>query len=762
MSVIEAKRNSATTIQVIALAVAAVIGVLFGWVIPDIMLGAEFIGKLFLGLLSLFVIPVILTTTISGIAGVGRFARLGAPLGRIALFFVALTAVGVVLGGLAGTLLAPGSAVDHSYAAMVVSPASLNATSVSGILSGIIGGHVLLMVSTESYLGLVLLALALGAVLSSMGNAGRTAMSFFRALNDALMRLVGYLMYAAPVGILFLVGGAVAHQTSTAVGPHWSTLLGGLCMAVAMALLVQGVIVMPLALFILNGRSPFKLLSGLGPALLVGLGLGSSAATLPVTYRCAVGSGQVEPRAAAVALPLGMVINRSGTAIYLMVAALFAAQMFGVTLGPLNLILLGLTALLLSLFGAATPMVTLISLPFIVSLFDIHPAQAAVAAGVIAAGDWLLVRMATVINVWGDAVGGAYLSEAPIAQTSARRSSERRPARGGAAREPRETHERGSRDRTVRGRRSSRETRITGHRTERRPDLPPASRSGAGNQGGGRPPRDENSPFSIRTSDRPILEVTSHDDATTAARASESKPPAPERRTEPPAGRQPRQGHEFNRGRGGRRPARSSAPDDSERSAAPERSEAATTPGRMSQTKVARELTRVSEHLRRIEAQTSRPTDDEFPPAEDATPVDSVEEPEMLTAAEVYARRAEETDAEPDPEPEPELDLDAEQEPEEEPPDEPEPEDEEEPEEEPELQLELQTSDDEDADVPETDEEEAPEWGRSRRHKGPRRRGEEPAAGDSDSGETAAVAPQESFSSEQVSFGRGKRKKPRA
>jgi len=748
VSVIEAKRSSTTTILVIALALAAVIGVLLGWVIPDVMLGAEFLGKLFLGLLSLFVIPVILTATITGVAGVGRFAKLGAPLGRILPFFVAITAVGVVLGGLVGTLLAPGSAVDHAYAAMVVSPASINTTSVSGILSGIIGGHVLQMVSTESYLGLVLLALALGVVLSSMGNAGRTAMSFFRALNDALMRLVGYLMYAAPVGILFLVGGAVARQA--ALGPHWTVLLGGLSMAVAAALLVQGIIVLPLALFILNGRSPFKLLAGLGPALLVGLGLGSSAATLPVTYRCAVGSGQVEPRAAAVALPLGMVINRSGTAIYMMVASLFAAQMFGVSLGPLDLILLGLAALVLSLFGAATPMVTLVGLPFVVNLFDIHPAQAAVAAGVIAAGDWLLVRLATVINVWGDAVGGAFLSAPAAVQTPAGRSSERRDQRPAGEREPRETYERAGRDnRPGRGRRGSREPRITGHRTERRPDLPPAPRPVPGAQGAGRPTKDDNSPFNIRTSDRPILEVASHDDTSAAARASEPRPPVQERRPEPPAGRQSRQGYDYNRGRGSRRLGKPSGPGDNGRSLAPERSEAETTAGRMSQTKVARELTRVTEHLRRIEAQTSRPSDDQVPPAEEGTPVDNVEDPEMMTAAEVYARRAaEET------EPDPELELETEDEPE----DEPEPD----AEEEPELELEFQNTDDEDINIPEADEEEASEWGRQRRYKDPKRRGEEPSGGDQESGETTDATPQESFSNEQVSFGRGKRRKPRA
>jgi len=434
-----------------------------------------------------------------------------------------------------------------------------------------------------------------------------------------------------------------------------------------------------------------------------------------------------------------MVINRSGTAVYAMVAALFMSQVFGISLGILDVVLLGLVVLVLSMLAAATPMTMLLTLPVVLSLLGLDPAQAAIGTGIIAAGDWLLNRLATVVNIWGDGVGGALLSSAPATEALSRRALERRSARPTPDREPgiRSPREpRDARDRG-RGRRDSRDSRVTGHRTERRPDLPLVTpRSATGRPGGARTVGDENSPFNIRTSDRPALETTPHDDAASTARPFEPRPTLPERRPES-GGRPPRQRQDFNRPRGGgRAPFRQPAVEDDSRPSTPERAESETTPGRMNQTKVARELTRVTEHLRRIEAEAAKPAEEVSRPARDLTPSEPIEaaEPEVMTAAEVYARQATES---------PELELELE------------------PELGSEADSDLEGLDDSDSDIPEADEEEAPEWGRTRRFKDPKRRGEE-VSGETRPSEAPDVEPQESFSTEQVSFGRGKRRKPRA
>jgi Na+/H+-dicarboxylate symporter len=699
-----------------ALPAGIVIGVILGFLIPDIMLGAEFVGRLYLNLILLLIIPVIVAATVAGMGGLGRLAQLGSAFGRLAVYFLATSAIAVVLGLVSAWIFAPGNLVGPEGIQNVGGSIMTPTATFGDLLSGVMAGNFMTAVSTEGYLGLVLVSLFLGVMLASMGNAGRTAMSFFRSVNEALQRVVGLLLYAAPIGFLFLVGGAVARGGASG---EWISAVGWLVVALAVAMVIHAAVVLPLILSLVVSRSPMQILGAFGPALWTAFGLGSSAATLPVTYRCAIDSGQVDNRSAAVGLTTGMVVNRGGTAIYLIISALFLAQAFGISVGIGQILLLALLALVASVFAAGTPLATLLVLPPVLGAMGLSLEQVALGSGLIMTIDWLAGRMATVVNVWSDVVGAATLGGLMGARPkTTRRTQDRKRVRQPRARTPRD------RDRG-RGRREPREPRGASRRTERQSSprsAPARSTSSRPQRSSSRTSREESSPFDIKSTGTPVLDTSEEGTPESGSpRTYERTPSGSDRRRESSGGRSGRSDRDSGRSRASSRrdsrpqPRREEKREEKESPKPAESSEAESEAmaARLSPATVARELARVSEQLKKIDTEDTPEAEPEI--ERDATPT-AEEHPDRST-----------------------------------PPETPEPE-------EPQrVEAEPSTEEVQPADEPEEPEPEPVAFGRTRHHRGAKLK-----AGEVEEKEDLPeVDVQESFSSENVSFGRTKRKRTR-
>ncbi|MFH1807317.1 MAG: dicarboxylate/amino acid:cation symporter [Pseudomonadota bacterium] len=253
---------------------------------------------------------------------------------------------------------------------------------------------------------MILFALLLGGALTTLGPAGERTLEVFRTLNDAVMQLVHLVMWIAPLGVMALLADALARG-----GVQALRLLAAYSLVVVAGLLIHGAVVLPTVLMLLGRRHPWHFAAAVRPALAVALGTSSSAATLPVSLEVVQERAGVDGRVASFVLPLGATINMDGTALYEAVAAVFIAQVYGIHLGPLEQVIVFLTATLAAIGAAAIPSAGTVTMAMVLTAVGL-PLDG---IGLILAVDRLLDMLRTTVNVWGDLVGSAVIEKlAPL------------------------------------------------------------------------------------------------------------------------------------------------------------------------------------------------------------------------------------------------------------------------------------------------------------------------------------------------------------
>ena len=270
---------------------------------------------------------------------------------------------------------------------------------------GLIPRNLFRAMAQMEILPLIVFALLFGAALSVLGETGAPAVRVFSALNDGIMRLVHWVILLAPVGIFGLVAGRLARAGGfSGFGPELLA-LGKYALTVGVGLALHAFVVLPLALRVLGRRRPLAYARGVGAALLNALSTASSSATLPLTMQGVEEENGVSNRSASFVLPLGATINMDGTALYESVAAIFIAQVYGITLGPGEQLVVFLTATLAAVGAAGIPEAGLVTMVIVLAAVGL-PIEG---VGLILTIDWLLDRFRTTVNVWGDSVGAAII-----------------------------------------------------------------------------------------------------------------------------------------------------------------------------------------------------------------------------------------------------------------------------------------------------------------------------------------------------------------
>ncbi len=379
-----------------------VAGIVSGWVWGPAMQNVAWLGTLFLNALKMLIIPLILAAVITGIASLGDIRRLGRIGGMTLGYYIGTTALAVFTGLVVVNLVQPGAGLtlgdgsDLPDSVIGKEPAGL-----SDILLSLISPNLVASAAEMQLLPLIVFAIVFGAALTTLGESGRQVITFFSGVNDAMMKLVIWLMYFAPIGIFALVAGRLGQAGGdaflaeiTAVGWYVFTVLGGLAIHFAVLLLI---------LFFIAGRG-IDYLVGMLRALFVAFGTASSTATLPLTMECARENG-VDERSARFVLPLGSTVNMDGTALYEAVAVLFIAQAYGIELGLMEQMIVFITATLAAVGAAGIPEAGLVMMVIVLSAVGLPLEGIALLLAV----DWFLDRFRTTVNVWGDSVGAAVI-----------------------------------------------------------------------------------------------------------------------------------------------------------------------------------------------------------------------------------------------------------------------------------------------------------------------------------------------------------------
>lgn len=369
------------------------------------MVAVEVFGALFLKSLRMVVVPLVLASVVTGIAGLGDVRKLGKIGLRTLGYYAATTAIAVLIGMVVVSVMRPGVGVATATATVPEKVQAKTGVGWESILLSFVSENIFKSLAEMEMLPIIVFSLVLGGVLTTLGDKGKPVLAFFDGLNEAIMKMVRLIMWFAPIGIF----GLVAARFASAGGPEvWKAMLASLgwyVAAVLIGLAIHGMIVLPVICAILGRRSPGRYAGSMFPAVLTAFSTASSSATLPLTIECATERAGVSKRAAGFVIPIGATVNMDGTALYESVAAVFIAQAYGIHLSPTDLVLVFLTATLASIGAAGIPEAGLFTMVIVLTAVKL-PLEG---VGLILAVDWLLDRFRTAINVWGDAVGAAYI-----------------------------------------------------------------------------------------------------------------------------------------------------------------------------------------------------------------------------------------------------------------------------------------------------------------------------------------------------------------
>ncbi|NKB82566.1 MAG: cation:dicarboxylase symporter family transporter [Nitrospirales bacterium] len=402
----------------VALLLGILAGMMFGGLVPEWGKAVQFLGDLFLRALFVMVVPLVMSSMIVGVSSVGDVRTLGGLGFRTILFFVTTTGLAVLVGLLLVVIIHPGTPLlqessdltsesGYSLSQRMEDRPTTVAELLKSILMNLVPQNLLKAMVNVDVLPLIIFSLVFGSVLTTLGERGQFVIRFFEGVNEAIMGMVHLLMWTAPVGIGALIAGRLGEAGG--FSGFWPQLiqLGAYAATVILALLIHGMVTLPLFLQLLGKQNVLTYVRNMGTALTTAFSTGSSSATLPLTMECAIGRHRVSKRIASFVLPLGATINMNGTALYEAIAAMFIAQTYGIELDLGQTVIIFLTATLAAIGAAGIPEAGLVTMVIVLKAVNL-PVEGISLLLVI---DWFLDRCRTSVNVWGDAVGAAVIDQ---------------------------------------------------------------------------------------------------------------------------------------------------------------------------------------------------------------------------------------------------------------------------------------------------------------------------------------------------------------
>jgi len=374
-----------------AFVLAIILGSIFGSKIDFL----QPLGDLFLRLIKFVIAPLILSTLVVGVASMSDPKQLGRIGVKTIVYYLATTAVAIIIGLGVAFLLNPGKGVSLPAEEVVVpEAAAAEPQSAVDTLLNIVPVNPFEALATGNILQIIFFALFLGIAITMIGEKAAPVLRFFEGFAEVMYKITGIIMRVAPIGILGLMAPVVGQYGLSVLLPLLKVIA-----AVYIACVVHALVVYSLAVKTMGNMSPVTFFKGIFPAALVAYSTASSAGTLPVTMKNTTENLGVPKRIASFVLPLGATINMDGTAIYQGVAVVFIAQFFNLELTFLQLLTVVLTTVLASIGTAGVPGAGMIMLAMVLNSVNMPLEGIALIAGI----DRVLDMMRTSVNIVGDA-----------------------------------------------------------------------------------------------------------------------------------------------------------------------------------------------------------------------------------------------------------------------------------------------------------------------------------------------------------------------
>lgn len=395
-------------------------------------LGLDLVGDLFIQGLKLIIVPLVTSSIILAVAGLGAgddFGRLGV---KTLGYYACTSLIAILIGLTLVNLVTPGTndegvgiLVGQDLSAFTADQGQVEAktegkstTDFLNVFREMVPPNVVAAAADGALLGLIVVSVAVGFFLSRVKNDGTLAVvRFTEGVYDITLAITDLVLRFAPIGVLGLLAVTVAEQYAKlkpdARFVEFATGIGLFAGTALAALLLHLLLVMPLIMLFVARVNPLRHYKAMAPALITAFSTASSSATLPLTMDCVEKRAGVSNRTASFVLPLGATVNMDGTALYECVAAIFICQAFGVELSMAQQFMIVITALLTSIGVAGVPSASLVAIVIILQAVEAQlpegslPEGATLTAGLglLFVFDRPLDMCRTAVNIFSDSVG---------------------------------------------------------------------------------------------------------------------------------------------------------------------------------------------------------------------------------------------------------------------------------------------------------------------------------------------------------------------
>ncbi|MCP4050113.1 MAG: dicarboxylate/amino acid:cation symporter [bacterium] len=380
-----------------------ILGIIAGYFLQENAVHLEFLGKIFIRLLRMVIVPLVFASLVVGIVSLGNIRNLGKLGAKTMVLFISTTLTATFTGLLLANIIKPGTGSDLNFKVeQIPEIVSSKNMSITSVLTEIVPTNIIEAMSSDNMLGIIFFSIVLGCVLTVVGERGKHISKSIEGLNEVMLKMIEWIMLLAPVGVFALIASLTGRIGFSAFKP-----LAVYMATVIIGLLLHTTVILLGAVKIYAKYSPLRFIKHMFPAIATAFSTDSSISTLPVTMDCLERNTGISKKVIGFVTPLGATMNMDGTALFQTVAVMFIAQVYGIDLSFSQQILIAITATLASIGAAGIPSAGLITMAIILKSVNV-PLEG---LGLILAVDRLLDMFRTTVNVFGDTCCAAIIAK---------------------------------------------------------------------------------------------------------------------------------------------------------------------------------------------------------------------------------------------------------------------------------------------------------------------------------------------------------------
>ncbi len=373
------------------IAIAVVVGILVGLLIPASGNYLKIVGDVFLRLMQMAIPILILGQIVQAVGSINpkELTSLG---GRTIAVFGISSLAAALWGVLMAAIFNPGYGVKMTG----FQDASIKAQeiSITDTILNFVPKNIFDSLTQGSIIQIIVFALFFGLALNKYLQSHPETQLFqiIVDFNEVIITVIRYVMYLAPLGIFALIASTISHLGLQIILPLVKYLLVyGLG-----TILFLGIWILVITLYC--KVSPLRLITNMKNMSVMALATTSSAITLPVALEETETKLGLSKRITNLVLPLGMSLNSNGSAMHMAFTVMTIAQMYQLEFDITKMIYLAITATFVSLANAVVPGAGLVSLAVIVPQMGLPIESIAIFAGV----EWFVGMLRTILNVNSD------------------------------------------------------------------------------------------------------------------------------------------------------------------------------------------------------------------------------------------------------------------------------------------------------------------------------------------------------------------------